>query len=92
MLSFPAAHGVEERPPGHVLQNPRASIGTILDFAEHLAHLSVGSLGDDTWAAGIIAVLGRIADRVRNPLSHFGIFILLWDNVAAVSIDQLSLY
>src|SRR6266508_1789365 len=45
------------------LGDPLAGEGAVLNLAEHLAHALADVLVDHDWAAGVVAVLGRVRDR-----------------------------
>ncbi len=66
MIGLTLAHGVEERPTRLVLQDPRPGIRPILNVLQHLPHGGPGLFGDDLGATGVIAMLGRVADRVAH--------------------------
>src|SRR5262249_32943884 len=60
------AHGKELVASGLVLLNPLTGELAGLNLLEDLLHLGAGLVGDDALAARIVAVLGRVRDRVAH--------------------------
>src|SRR5271157_4836619 len=56
----------EPREAGFVLRDPAAGVSAVLDFLEDLPHRLAGLVGDDARPAGVVAVLGGIADRIPH--------------------------
>ena len=62
------AHAVEVLAAGAVLGDPLLGELARLDLAEDLLHRRPRLLADDPFAAGHVAVLGRVGDRVAHSL------------------------
>src|SRR4051794_22177542 len=62
---FLALRGVfrELRPAGVVFRDPLARKGTVTDLGEDALHLRLGRVRDDSWPAGVVAVLSGVGDR-----------------------------
>src|SRR3954451_14365640 len=60
------AHPLEVLLPGPVLGDPLACELARLALAEHVLHRLAGGLRDDPLAARVVAVLGRVRDRVAH--------------------------
>src|ERR1039457_3415303 len=60
------AHGEEILAAGFVLPDPFAGELAGLDLGQDLAHLGAGFFGHDPLAAGVVAVFGRVRDRVAH--------------------------
>src|SRR5919199_6877534 len=67
MVLLLRAHALEALLAGLVLRDPFAGEVARLDLAEDLAHRLTGRLADDALAAGQVAVLGGVRDRVAHP-------------------------
>src|SRR5919202_1517972 len=61
-------HPLEVLLPGAVLGDPLAREVAGLDLAQDVAHVLARLLGDDALAARVVAVLGRVGDRVAHAL------------------------
>src|SRR3989304_2262099 len=66
LVLFHALYRVKYGTARLVLQNPLTGKGAVLNLSENLAHLFSGLLGDDSRAAGEIAVLGRVTDGITH--------------------------
>ena len=66
MLRFEPAGCEEAGASRHVLEDELLRELPGLDLLEDLLHLRLGLVGDDTRAAGVVAVLGGVADRVAH--------------------------
>src|SRR5277367_1406986 len=60
------ARGVEPRPPRFVFCNPFSCVLTALNFAQHAAHGLSRFVRDQLRSAGVVAVLGGIADGIPH--------------------------
>src|SRR5919199_2150053 len=66
VVAVDLAHTIEIRPAGVVFFDPFLGEGSALNVLEQLTHGRSRLLGDDPGAGGVVAVLGRIADRVAH--------------------------
>src|SRR5690242_4054837 len=66
MLGRAAAKRLELRPSGRLLGDDVAGEAALLDVAQEAAHRLAHVLVDDDGAAGEVAVLGRVRDRVAH--------------------------
>src|SRR5215475_14703596 len=66
VLGAHAAHGLEAGLAGLALGDPVAGEAAGLDVGEDALHLLLGLVGDDARAAGVVAVLGGVRDRVAH--------------------------
>src|SRR5450759_3870108 len=60
------ARCLERRAPVPVLVYPLLGIVAVLDLLEDLPHRAAGRLGHDARAGRVVAVLGRVADRIAH--------------------------
>src|ERR671910_828566 len=60
------AHPGEVGPALVVLVDPLAGEGSRLDLGQDAAHLGLGAVVDDPGPAAVVAVLGRVRDRVAH--------------------------
>src|SRR5262245_32704107 len=66
LISFASPRLVELRPSGGVFGHPLPRVFAALDACQHLLHVLPRFLGDDLRPAGVVAVLGCVADRVAH--------------------------
>jgi hypothetical protein len=66
MIAIGFAQLVERRTPGFVLRDPALRVLPAPHIVEQLLHRAARVVGDDLRAAGVVAVLGGVADRVAH--------------------------
>ena len=66
MLGPAPAHRLEGGLAGLALGDPFAGEAAVLDIVQDPLHLGLGLVGDDPGAAGIVAVFGRVRDRIAH--------------------------
>src|SRR5689334_25387787 len=62
MLGRTPAHGLEARLTGIAFLHPVAGETAGLDIVQDLLHLLLRLIGDDAWAAGVVAVFSGVGD------------------------------